>query len=266
MYNLLRFIKINNFIILFLIIEGFSIYLLVLNNSFQESKFIQKSTKYTSIVYEYFNATSNYIALKEKNKYLVNENAKLYSILYSDQEKNINNTHSFSYQSAKVLNNSINKRNNYITINKGKKHGIKEGMGIVTKNGIIGIIKSISDNYSVAISLLHRKSALGIKLKKSNHHGILKWYGYDYKTLNVTNFPNHIKINQGDTIITSSYSVVFPENIPVGKIKKFKKDNEGYFDVEVELFEDFNQLNFVFVIHSPNAIERINLEKNIIYE
>ena len=139
-------------------------------------------------------------------------------------------------------------------------------MGVITQNGVVGIIHSISPNYSVAISLLHRKSALGIKLKKSNHNGIMKWEGLDYQLANITNYPNHIKISEGDTIITNSYSIVFPEGINIGRIKKIKKDDEGYFNVQVQLFEDFNQLNFVYIIYSLESTERKKLEDQISYE
>ena len=84
------------------------------------------------------------------------------------------------------------KTNNFITLNKGRKHGLKTGMGVITQNGVIGIIHSVSENYSIAISFLHRKSSLGVRIKKNNHNGILKWNGFNYKIASITNFPNHI--------------------------------------------------------------------------
>jgi len=239
---------------------------LLKNNSYQANTVIKFSTQYTGFIHNYTAIFSNYIALKETNNYLINENAKLHALLKNETsfvDSTLIKNKTFSYQSAKIINNSINKRNNFITLNKGAKHGIKEGMGVVTHNGVIGIIHSVSENYSIVISLLHRKSSVGIKMIKNNHNGILKWEGFDYTTANITNFPNHLLINKGDTIITNNHSIVFPEGINIGSIADFEKDEEGYYNVKVALFEDFNQLNFVYVIHSTEAEEQQNLEMKI---
>ena len=98
---------------------------------------------------------------------------------------------------------------------------------------------------------------------RNNHNGILKWNGFDYRIANITNFPNHIVLNKGDTIITNSHSIVFPEGISIGTITSFKKDTEGYYNVEVTFFEDFNQLNFVYIINSTETEEQQNLEAQV---
>ncbi len=266
MHNLLRFIRINQFLLLFIIIEGFSVFLLLSNNSYQANKAIQSSTQYTGFVHNYTSSFSDYVALKETNQFLINENAKLYTLLknedsYTDSSL-IRNKH-YNYHAAKVINNSINKRNNFITINKGRKHGITIGMGVVTQNGVIGIIQSVSNNYSVAISLLHRESAIGIKLAKNHHAGILKWKGFNYQVASINDFPNHIHIAKGDTITTNSHSVIFPEGIPIGTIEEVTTNkDDGFYNVNLKLFEDFNQLRYVYIIHSNNAKEQQELENN----
>ena len=269
MRNLIRFLKLNQFLLLFLIIEGFSVFLLLSNNSYQANKAINYSTQYTSLIHNYSHSFSDYVSLKQTNEYLVTENAKLHTMLKHEEsfhDSILVKNKMFSYQSAKIINNSINKRNNFITLNKGEKHGIKQGMGVVTHNGVIGIIYSVSENYSIVISLLHRKSSVGIKLLRNNHNGILKWKGFDYRTANITNFPSHIALNKRDTIITNSHSVVFPEGINIGSIADFEKDEEGYYNVKVALFEDFNQLNFVYIIHSSETAEQQILEMQVKYE
>ena len=266
MYNLIRFIKLNQFILLFLFIEGISIFLLLSQNNYQTTKITEQTSQYTSVIYKYSSIFRNYINLTETNKYLAQENAKLYSMLKNQQsfhDSILIRKKDFSYQSAKVINNSVNKRNNFITLNKGKRDGVKKGMGVITSNGVIGIIHSLSENYSIVISTLHRKSSLAIKILRNNQHGILKWEGFDYKKGNIKNFPNHILLKEQDTVITSSHSIIFPEGINVGTISSFKQENEGYYNVEVDFFEDFNQLNFVYVIASNKTEEQRKLEKNI---
>jgi len=268
MYNLLRFIKINHFLLLFLLIESFSIFLLLKNNGYQANKAIEFSTQYTSLIYNHTTSFSNYLALKERNEYLINENAKLHSLLQNESKFSdstlIKNKH-YNYYPAKVINSSVSKRNNFITLNKGKKHGIKIGMGVITNQGVIGVIHSTSENYAIAISLLHRKSAIGIQLNKNNHNGILKWKGFNYKTVNINDFPNHIPIEVGDTISSNSHSIIFPEGVNIGAVQNIHKNkDDGFYDVSVQLFEDFNQLNYVYIIHSQAAEEQLILEKKII--
>lgn len=267
MYNLLRFIKINHFLLLFLLIEGFSIFLLLQNNSFQANKAIKYSTQYTSFIHNYTSSFSDYVDLKETNEYLMRENAKLYSLLNNEVSYNdttLIKSKNYNYIPAKIINSSVSKRNNYITLNKGKKHGLIEGMGVVTQQGVIGVIHSVSESYAIAISLLHRKSAIGIQLKKNNHNGILKWKGFDYKTASINNFPNHIPIATGDTIESNSHSVIFPEGIHIGTVKSISKNkDDGFYSIDVTLFEDFNKLNYVYVIYSKQAEEQLQLEENI---
>ncbi len=267
MHNLLRFIKINQFLLLFLLIEGFSVFLLIKKNSYQANRVIKFSTQYTGFIRNYITIFSDYVDLKDINNHLIEENAKLHTLLKNEKsfiDSTIIKNKSYHYYPAKIINNSINKRNNFITLNKGSIHGIKEGMGIITDQGVIGIIRSVSQEYAIAMSLLHREFYVGIRLKKNNHHGILKWKGFDYRSANINDFPNHIPIVIGDTITTNSHSVIFPEGVLIGTIKSIQKDTDsGFFDVSVNLFEDFNQLNYIYIIHSDEAAEQLQLEQKI---
>ena len=267
MHNLLRFIKINQFLLLFLLIEGLSVFLLIKKNSYQANTVIKFSTQYTGFIRNYFAVFYDYVDLKEINNHLIEENAKLHTLLKNENlfiDSTLIKTKSYHYSPAKIINNSINKRNNFITLNKGSIHGIKEGMGIITGHGVIDIIRSVSKEYAIAMSLLHREFYVGIRLKKNNHHGILKWHGFDYKSASINNFPSHISIEIGDTVTTNSHSVIFPEGVLIGTIKSIQKNKEnGFFDVSVSLFEDFNQLNYAYIIHSDDAAEQLKLESKI---
>jgi len=253
--------------LLFLIIEGFSVFLLLSNNSYQSSKTIKYSTQYTSFIHNHTALFSDYVALKETNNYLIEENAKLHSLLKNESsfiDSTLIRDKQYNYLAGKIIKNSVSKRNNFITLNKGSKHGVAEGMGVITKQGVIGIIHSVSQHYAIAISLLHRKSAIGIQLKKNNHNGILKWKGFDYRSATISDFPNHIPISLGDTITSNSHSVIFPEGINIGTIRNIQKNkDDGFFNVSINLFEDFNQLNYIYIIHSDEAIEQLQMEQEI---
>jgi len=267
MHNLLRFIKINQFLLLFLLIEGFSVFLLLKNNGYQANTVIKFSTQYIGFIHNYTASFSDYIGLKETNNYLIEENAKLHALLKNEtsfiDSVLIRNKH-YQYKPAKIINNSVSKRNNFITLNKGRKHGIKEGMGVITNQGAIGVIYSVSQQYAIAISLLHQKSAIGIQLKKNSHNGKLHWKGFDYKSASINDLPSHIPIVIGDTITTNSHSTIFPEGVLIGTVKNIlKNEYDGYFDVTISLFEDFNRLNYVYIIHSDEAAEQLKLEQEI---
>ena len=267
MYNLLRFIKINHFFLLFVLIEGFSISLLINNNHYQSNKIVKTSVQYKGYINNYISIYSDYFSLKKINNQLASENAKLNSLLYKQSfiidSLNLN-INKFNYLSAKIINNSINKRNNFFTLNKGRIHGVKEGMGVITQKGTIGIVHSVSQNYSVGLSLLHTKSSISVKLKKNNHNGILKWNGFDYRSASIENFPNHIPISLGDTVTTNSHSTIFPEDINIGKVSYIERNKEGGFYITtISLFEDFNKLNYVYIIYSNEESEQLQLEKKI---
>ena len=192
------------------------------------------------------------------------ENAKLKTLLTNHQnffDSTFIHNKKFKYIAAKVIKNSIKKRNNYLTINKGIKDGVRSGMGVVTSQGVIGIVHSVSQNYSLIISLLHHKSATGIFLKKNMHTGILKWNGFNYRIATINDLPVHVPINIGDTIITNSYSNIYPEGISIGTIANLNKNDDGFYNINVKLLEDFNNLRYVYVVHSPQSNEQLQLEK-----
>ena len=165
--------------------------------------------------------------------------------------------------SASVINNSVYKRNNYITLNKGAKYGIKEGMGVIIPNGIIGIIKSVSENYSLVISILHSQTKISVLLQKQQVPGILKWKGFDYKSANIHDVPEHVEINIGDTIYSSGYSTIFPKGLSIGTIKSFKKQSDGYYTIMMRFFKDLNTLNYVYIVDSFANKEQRLLESSI---
>ena len=270
MHNLLRFIKINQFLLLFILIEGVSITLLLQNNSFQASKTIEFSTQYTSAFYNSTSSFSDYLELKETNDYLISENAKLHSIVNNTEhftDSLLIQNKNYNYIATKVINNSVNKRNNFITLNKGSKSGIKNGMGVITNDGVIGVVHSVSEDYSLVLSLLHKKAATGIFLKKNMHTAILKWEGFDYRTAIINDLPVHIPLNKGDTIITNSYSNIYPEGVNIGTIANFTKNlDDGFYSINIRLFEDFNNLRYVYVVNSKQSEEQLKLEQLIKHE
>ena len=227
MNNLLRFLKIYHAFLLFIIIQSISLCLLIYNNEFQHYKLLIKSREYTGKINSLFSKASNYLILKETNDYLAKENAKLRSLINKRKQYS---SKDYDFHTARVINNSVYKRNNYLTLNKGWQYGLKEGLGVIVANGIVGIIQSVSKNYSLVISTLHKESNISVMLKNQNIPGVLRWEGFHYRYANIYDIPHHIKISKGDTISSSGFSSIFPRNIDIGIIDDFKKDQiNGYY-------------------------------------
>ena len=261
MQNLLRFLKMYNVLIVFLFLQGISINLYLNNNSFQNSLALKKSNSVKGEIHNFSSNIFEYFYLKKINDQLLNENNKLYNLL-NNQKKEDQIEKKYKYVHAKIINNSIHKIDNYITINKGEKHGIFPGMGVICENGVLGIIHSTSKNYSMIISVLNKKSAISICLKKQNNYGSLKWNGFNYKKANIEGIPNHVEVEIGDTIITNGYSTIFPAGINIGSVKSNKKNSEtGNQDIEINLFTDFNNVKYAYIVSSEESLEQLELEK-----
>lgn len=263
MQNLIRFIRMYHFLLLFLIFQSISLTLIINNNSYQNYRIIKKTSEYTGFIYSISQNIKDYFQLKEVNTYLANENAKLLTLINSVESKTIiNEKKEFDFISSQVINNTVSKRNNFITLNKGSFHGVMEGMGLITLNGVVGIVHSVSNKFSLAMSILNKNSSISVKLNKQNNAGSLKWNGFDYRRASLESIPNHVNINRDDTISTNGFSTIFPKGIDIGTINSFKANSEtGHYDIIIDLFIDFNKLNSVYIIESVDSFEQLNLEK-----
>jgi rod shape-determining protein MreC len=160
-----------------------------------------------------------------------------------------------------VINNSVDKQNNYITLNKGRKHGIKPDQGVVNSDGIVGVITHVSESYSLGFSVLNKRWGASAKLKKSGTFGPLAWDGKDSRYANLTGIPFHVELAVGDTVVTSSYSSYFPEGIMIGIIHSMEKpEGENYYLIKVELAANFRALSYVDVIDNLKITEIRALE------
>lgn len=168
----------------------------------------------------------------------------------------------YTYVSAKVVNTSINRRNNYITINIGKSQGITNDMAVMNSSGAVGIVKDVSENFASVMSLLHKDTRVNCQLKRDGSYGPLLWDGDDYRYCILKDIPTHAKMKKGDTVITSELSGIFPEGINVGTIEGYeRRHNEPFYTVKVRLITDFKKLNYVFVIKNKFKQEKDSIEK-----
>ncbi|WP_035668440.1 rod shape-determining protein MreC [Flavobacterium sp. 83] len=269
MQQIFNFIFKNSNRLLFLLLLGISLVLTIQSHSFHRSKIISSANFLSGGVYEKVNSINEYLNLKTQNDALALENAELKNLLFNRKDTtavqkldSLKGVKAEDIIVSKVIHNSYNVYENYLTLNSGELQGVKPDMGVINSLGIVGIIDNTSPHYATVISILNKKSQINAKIKKSNHFGSLVWNGKSTGFVQLIDVPRLAAIRKGDTIVTGGQSVIFPENINIGTISKIYIDNQtNYYTLDVKLFNDMTNLGHVYIIKSKNREELINLEK-----
>jgi rod shape-determining protein MreC len=271
MRSLLNFLLNFHFIILFLLLECFSFFLLVQYNDYQKAAFLNSSNNVSGRVYKTMFNMTQYLGLKEKNRELIDAIAKNRNYSKSAYKYNqislidvldSNYIQQYKYIPTVVINNSVNKQNNYLTLNVGKNQGVDKGMAVVSPMGIVGVVKESSKNFSSVISLLNQNLRISAMIKRNGYFGSVNWDGTNYQRVILSDLPSHISIRNGDTVITSGYSTMFPKGELIGVVDEVEKSERGEFlEVKVKLSVDFKSISNVIVIRNLLQEEQLMLEK-----
>jgi rod shape-determining protein MreC len=258
MQNLIAFIWKYLAILVFLILYFFSILLIVQDSNFQRRAMVSSANEFSGSILQKWDDISAYFHLKTKNEYLALHNTLLMNrdpaafIITDNAEFTTNDTtyrKQFTYQTAKVISNSTGKQNNYLIINKGRNQGIVPDQAALSPQGVVGIVKDVSDNFSSIISLLHSDARISAKVRRNGYVGTVIWDGKDYRYGKLIDIPYHLEVNIGDTIVTSGYSTVFPENVHIGTISEVKPNiNDNFYDLKLQFFTDFNRVSQVYIV------------------
>jgi len=276
MRSLFRFLIRNYFLMMFLALEAISLVLMVSLNNYQRVTFINSSNNLTGSIYEKYSSFDDYFSLSRTNARLAAENASLrkqLQIRILNQEKYPINrpdtvdAPAYIFTSAKVVSNSVNKQFNYITLNKGSRQGIKPDMGIISSEGVVGVITNVSQNYSTGLSLLNKRFSIAAKITKNNYSGSLVWDGEHSNTADLNGIPFHVIVNLGDSVVTSANSGIFPEGIMIGTISKWDVESgTNFFNIKVDLSTNFRTLKYVEVVQNTKHAELKKLELNNVGE
>lgn len=268
MINLLNFLIKNGAVFVFLILQSICFWMIVTFNESQRSIFMHNSVLVTSGVQEKITDFYDYWALYRISDSLAVENAKLLKQLQfqwiksTDMEtSSFESIDSIELIPAKIIYNSIGKRNNNILINRGKKHGLHNGMGVIDNlEGIVGITSECSENYCRVLSILHTQSRISAKIKNKGYFGTLTWRTLNPSVLNFEDVPIHADFNIGDTVMTSGYSIVFPEGILAGKIiEKDIPSGSNFYHIKIKLFNDLSKSKYVYVVPGLHRDEKSDL-------
>jgi len=270
MRNLLNFLTRYNNLIIFLILEGIAVYLLATGNNYHNTRVVNGIRGLTRGIEERINNTRNYLNLREVNKTLAEENSTLKNRI-SDMAKKENSlffsvsdsiyNQQYNYTSAEVIENSVNRQKNFFTLNKGERQGVKEDMAVTFGNSVAGVIVGCSENYSVAMSLINLDFKLSARIKSNGYFGSLNWDGSDIRHAILSEIPQHVTVNAGDTIETTGYSAIFPEGVMIGTVSDFEKIGGDFYKITVSLITDFKKLHFVEIIGNMKKTEQLEIEK-----
>jgi rod shape-determining protein MreC len=271
MQKILLFLYRLRAFLLFIAMEVVAFWLISSQNSQQGAVFFNSSNQLSGSILETKANVLDYFSLGEVNKSLVQKNAELLAELQKYKAPadsiflEIDSTlfNNFEFKGAKVISNSIRLTQNYLTINKGARHGVKEGMGVFNEEGVVGRVKGVSENFATVISLLHSEILISSKIQGTEVFGSTKWDGKNPKTAKLLYIPRHVQVKAGEKIVTSGYNAVFPEGIPIGTITDVKTGTDAnYLEVTIELATNFSRISYVYLVQNNMEQELDELYQN----
>lgn len=277
MRNLLQLLVQYSSIVLFIVLEAFCFYLIVRFNNKQQQIAINSSRYMSGQFYEWVDNLVAYFSLDEQIEDLMAENASLRRQLdeaffsgkiEQDTVTNDSFKQKYIYLGARVINNSVISNNNSITLDRGKRHGVEPYMGVMSSNGIVGIVRNVSDNYCTVMSLLHRQTRISAAIKRNGYFGSLIWRGTDPQTMMLRAIPKHASVLRGDTVVTSGYSATFPKGIMIGTVSTDKssiavKPGNNFYEIKVKLENDLSNLEYAYIVTNLRKTEQEHLEQDI---
>jgi rod shape-determining protein MreC len=259
-----------------LILQIISLSLLVKYNKSQQAKYMEVAYELTGRINKKYNSFTRYFSLNENNRVLSEENSRLHNVSSSNftfidsaalvvkDTTVVDSTRlirKYLWRNARVINNSVSGQNNYLTLERGRKQGIAPDMAVMGPAGIVGRVTDVSDNMSIVMSLLHRKSVTSVMLKNGGITGILEWNGENPALLQLKGIPKSTELKVGDTVLTSNISLNYPPNLMVGMIAKSVKEKAGNnWLLDVKPGSNFYNLEYVNIIENMLLNEQQELE------
>ena len=272
MRSLLNFLLRFKTLILFLVLEAVAIIMLSTSHNYHETVLYGISRNITGFFAERMERGTYYFRLRQVNQELLAENIllkkQIAGLASGSQEgfipvRDSVNGVNYTYLNARVISNSVNKQKNFITLDKGSRQGVAEGMGVASPSGVVGVVVGVSRNYSVVMSLLNTDFRLSASMKRNDYFGSLAWDGINHRYARLSEIPHHVAVNEGDTIVTSGFSAIFPAGVMAGTLTGAQRRGGDFISLQVLLSADFKKLTDVYVIGNLTRDERENLEKEV---
>ncbi len=285
-------LRYGNFL-LFLFLEIFSLYLVSQYNKKQNEIYVSSANLLVGTLYNNFSNIRKYISIQEIADSLSKENAELRTQLEAskyiaidrrgtvlfpldtstvrpDTNQSIDVIQQFRYITAEVINNSTTREDNFLTLNRGSNSGIKQGIGVISSDGVVGIVRDVTPHFSQVMSVLHSQVQVSAMIKRNRFFGSLKWHGEDKRGNHnpriayLEGIPKHAEVVKGDTIITSGFSEIFPGSIRIGRVRDFQiKNGNNFYTITVEFWNDLSNIQYVYVVENLMVDELKDLYKEL---
>jgi len=279
MRNIFLFIGRFSNLFFFLLLQAVALTMLFRYNKFHEAAYMNVANEVTGKVFLRYNGIETYFSLKKQNDKLREQNASLLNLLKVDfsapdsalqvitdtiRVDSIEQYRKFLFMPAKVIGNSVDAQNNYLTLHRGYNQGVEVNMAVVGPEGVIGKVINVSPNMSVVMSLLHRKNSVVALLKKGSGFGEVIWDGKDPRYVTLTKIPRTIKINKGDTVVTSPYSDIFPAGQTVGYVDEVVEEKStSMYSLKVKTATNFYSVQHAYVVKNLQKAEMDSLLKKV---
>ena len=271
MRNFFKFLLRNSNTLLFLGLEILCFVMVVSFNDYQRSSFLSSANRISGSVYASTSRINHFFSLVDENKILSVENVRLRNQLNEWKAKVATGSiyrsdtlpePQYFYRDAKVVNNSVNKARNFMTIDKGRGSGIVKDMAVVSPQGVVGTVWNTSDNFATVIPLINTQLKISGRLKSTNYFGSIEWDGLSPRFVWLTEIPIHAPVSMGDSVVTSGFSSIFPDDLLIGEVEDVETDKGGgFYNIKVKLAVDFQSVSYVEVIENRLQNEQIQLEK-----
>lgn len=275
MKEIIKLILKYHFTIFFVALEIGSFFLIVNHNNYQKTVFSGYMASLSNILSSTVTDIKDYFYLKVSNDKLVAENTKLRNQLeelkafcrLNDADtlwKKVDSAAiDYVYKTAEIVNAGFNKTKNYITIDKGAVDGILPEMAVCSSEGVIGVVEKVSRHYAKVLPLINTNLRVSAKIRKNGYYGSLQWDGTDYRYSYLNDIPFHVSVEVGDTIVTSGFSTIFPENELIGFVESVNKETANFLSIKVKLATDFKKILDVYVIAHTKREEQHQLENEL---
>jgi rod shape-determining protein MreC len=259
--------------LLFIALEAIAFIWIGHSRSYQRAVLINSSNQVTGYILEKTEDWQDYLELKTQNEKLAKENARLRGVdsvsLYSltAPHTTINDSLSkvrYTYLEAEVVNSSYMKARNYMTINRGKVHGVEPNMGIIGSYGVVGVVKDVSEHFCTAIPLINPSFRVSGRIQSNMSFGPVEWKGSNYQYTYLSDIPRHVAITIGDTVVTDSRSQIFPQGLLIGTIESYElQEDQNFNELKLHISTDFSSLDHVYIIKDLMKTELQELESKL---
>jgi rod shape-determining protein MreC len=273
MRDFIRFLDSYKNLLVFIVLQILCFTLVFRTSVFQRGVFLSSVNSVTGSMFETREGMRDYFHLAEENEQLVNENLWLIDkskLAYEKVDKDyamIDDTlflKRYTFQAANVINSTKSALKNYVTLDKGRRHGVEDRMGVLSNMSLLGKVVKVTENYSLVEPVINLEFSVAAKLERSAYFGSLTWPGIDYRIAQLNEIPKEADINKGDKVVSRGAGSLFPAGIPIGKVEEVVLDDGGnFFNVIVRLDVDMSKLNKVMLIKDLHIEELDSLQSEI---